>query len=461
MNETAAQYIQKTTRFPKRFYEALLPPGAMDKILAARVDMAEAIVSGSSQELMVANRKLQATVGPLMSAITQKLSKAVNIEGMALIDATKKCNISLSTIKSKTIMQISLLCLGLPEDFPLMKMMPQQGFPKAAFQTKLTDLAKKLKMPVDSLLKLTANQVVLKFMQAQRNDPSVSDPIFYVAKTKALSIANMGGQKLLNVGMQITATSAAFALKVKNGTALLVGRMTNNTLDALPVLVKNLLGVTFNKKYFYFLSLDSIMNLLDERISRVNRLKASSSFIIPLNKASKSELANILGKTEKSLDETSIMKLLGMITGKNDQAVTSWLNVAPQGTAMLNKINLKTAEQLLGTFGIGGDVALDSGTVSQLAKNRAFPVLLMSVGEVAAMIKDPKIFNSTLSGVMNMHPMVAALVGPIAKKMGVADSMLQALTLNDVRSSMKLSTKAFFNVTVYSVLLKLSKVKIS
>ena len=461
MNETAEQFIQKTTRFPKKFYKALFPPGTMDKILGARVEMAEAMISGSYQAVIAASKKFQVAIGTAMSAMTQKLSNAVMIEGMPLIDATKKCNISLSSLKSKTIMQISLLCLGLPEDFPLMKMIPQQGFPRAAFETKLTDIAKKVKMPIDSLLKLTANQVVLKFMQAQRNDPSVSDPIFYVAKNKSLSITNMGGKTLLVIGYDITARSAAFAQKLQNGTASLIGYMKNNTLDALPVLVKNLLGVTFSKKYCYFLSLDSIMKMLDERISRENRLKASSSFIIPLNKASKSELAKILSKTEKSLDETSIMKLLGMITGKNDQAVASWLNLARQGTTMLKKISVKTAEQLLGTFGTGGVVALDIGTVTQLAKNRAFPVLLMSIGEIAAGAKDPKIFDSTLSSLLSLHPVIGALVGPLAKKMGVDDSILQALTLNDVRSAMKLSSKAFFNETIYSVLLKLSKIKIS
>ena len=461
MNETSEQFIQKTTRYPKKVYKALLPRGTMDKILAARVEMAEAMISGSYQAVIDASKNFQTAIGRAMSAMTQKLSSAFMVEGMALIDATKKCNISLSSLKSKTVLQISLLCIGLPEDFPIMKMIPQQGFPRVAFETKLTDIAKKVKMPVDSLLRLTATQVLVKFMQAQRNDPSVSDPIFYVAKNKSLSITNMDAKTLLVIGSDITARSAAFSQKLQNGTASLIGYMTNNTLNALPVLVKNLLGVTFSKKYFYFLSLDSIMKMLDERISRENRLKASSSFIIPLNKVSKSELAKIFSKTEKSLDETSAMKLLGMITGKNDQTVATWLNLARQGTAMLKKINVKTAEQLLITFGTGGDLSLDIGTVTQLAKNRAFPILLMSMGEIAAGAKDPKIFDSTLSSLLNFHPMIGALVGPLAKKMGVDDSVLQALTLNDVRSSMKLSSQAFFNETIYSVLFKLSKIKIS
>ena len=164
LDKTSDAYLTSIIKLPAKLVRAMIGKSSIDTLLATRSKMAFAAVKGDQQVILAEMQKLPQIIAKVLAPLMATTKKMSEFEQMKLKDATTRCNIPLVDLKMKSLLQIMLICAKLPEDFPLLKMFPPGQLPIGLVNSKLNDIAQKLKIPVEVLLDKTMMEVFFIFL---------------------------------------------------------------------------------------------------------------------------------------------------------------------------------------------------------------------------------------------------------------------------------------------------------
>ena len=452
LNETRERFFISISKMPEKYFKSLLKDQTIiDEILTSRRNMAFAMVRGSASKTQAASQNFQLTMQKISQDMSRFASMAMRMESMSVANAAEKCNISQQELRRMTLIQISLKCLGLPGDFPLLKLVPLQNFPAEILSIKMGEFATQLNLPFESLIKLTQNAILARYLVNKRQTP-LHEPIFFVAKKKGLSITNMNNNSLLDISFRILQMNVSTMVNIFNISQDVINELNSTTLNQLPIIVDKLSSILYPTRYFYFLSMNSIMTLVNKQASAAARVNASENVEVPVNDFANEEIAKILGKTKAEVERTPLIKFISFIAEKKEQEIAGALKLSARNIALLQKMDLKTAEVLHRTF-YGMNLVLNRAGIVAMSKVELYEMLTMQIKHFMM----GKNMDSTLPGLAVSLPRVKQLIDMVAKKFNVKNTILNTLTLNEVKFAGGLSNDQLLNRTVLGVLQDLAK----
>ena len=459
---TRESFFNNSIRMPEKYYRLIAKNDvAVDGMLNARRKMAIATVRGATKEIQSAAMEFQEYATNASKMLLDIASKSMSLQGMRLIETEKRCNISQNELKTKTLMQMALICIGLPEDFPLLHSIPQEGFPKEAYTSRLIDMAKKMNISFNTLLQFTTDLVIARYMQSKNKVSYQNEPLYYVVKQKGLYIVDLQNKTLYELAKQLSGLDGETLNADLNTTVAVISEMKNETLRTLPALVKKALSIDYPQQHFYFLSLSSIMTLLNSENNNYLRDLASQEVSVAVDESSNEVVARILGMTKVQLKRTPLMALVSTITGHDEKTISNNLRLTPVQIATLKKLDLSTAEEFNRIFS-AGDLMLNRQSLYMIGQNHLYAILLVPIKQLLSATGGS--LDASLFQLASKNVMFAQLISITASKMGVKDVLMKTLSLNELRFAFNKSPEDMRNQTLFAVLKdlrELSKTKIS
>ena len=453
MDQTQSMFFLKSLKMSEKSYRSIAKnDSAVNALLVARKKMVLAVVNGASKAVGAAGMEFQQALRNSFQVFLNIASKTVSLEGIQLYQATAKCNISKSDLKMKSLLQISLICIGAPENFPILQFVPKGSFPREAYTTKLIDVAKKLNMPFDAMLQFTASIIVGKYMQSEKR-AFKDDPLYYVSRTKGKCIADLQYKTIYEVAKILSGLNGTMLQLQLNTSVPVVFAMKNIRLNALPLIVKNITSTEYPNIHFYFLPLSSIMTILNQKSSAQARDVASQNVMFYVEDSANSDAARLLGTTKAQLKRMSLLTLVSRITGKSEEIISENLSLSPMQKFKLKTVNLETAEELHKAFGIG-DLRLNRQSLRNLVTNQLYTQLLVKMKDYFK-FENGSLHSKLLDVFRNEH--ISKVIRLTAKKLEVNDFILNSLTLNEVGSALNKSAEEMSSQTLFAVLLDMKK----
>ena len=453
MDQTHPIFFLKSFQMSEKSYRSITKnDSALNALLVARKKMAVTVVNGSTRAVVTANMEFRQALVNSFEAFFNKAKKAVSLEGMQLYQVTAKCNISKSDLKMKSLLQISLICIGAPENFPILQFVPKGSFPREAYTKKLIDVAKMLNMPFDAMLELTAIIIVDKYMELERKSFR-NHPLYYASRKKGKYIADLQNKTIYEVARIISGLNGTMLeLQLKTPIPVVIA-MKNVRLNMLSFIVKNITSTEYPDIHFYFLPLSSIMTILNQKSSSQARDVASQNAMFYVEDSANSDAARLLGTTKAQLMRMPLLTLVSRITGKSEEIISEHLSLSPMRKFKLKTVNLETVEERLKIFGLR-DVKLDRQHLRSLVTDPWYTRLWI---EMKYYFKhgNGSLHSKLLDVFRNEHNPIA--IRFIASFMSINDSILYSLTLNEVRSALNKSAEEMSSQTLFAVLLDMKK----
>jgi len=459
MDKTQSVFFLKSLKMSEKSYRSIAKnDSAVNALLVARKKMAVAVVHGASKAVGAASMEFQQALGQSLQVFLKIASKAASLEGLQLYQATAKCNVSKSELKMKSLLQISLICIGAPENFPILQFLPKGSFPTEAYTTKLIDIAKKLNMSFDAMLQLTASIIVGKYMQSEKT-AFKDDPLYYVSRKKGKYIADLQNKTIYEVARILSGLNGTMLESQLNTSVPVLFAMKKIKLNVLSSIVRNITSTEYPNIHFYFLPLSSIITILNQKSSAQARDVASQNVMFYADDDANSDAAKILGITKAQLKRMSLLTLVSRITGKSEKVISENLSLNPMQKRKLKTVNLEIAEELYKAFDIG-DLKLNRQSLRSLVTNQVYTLLLVNMKDYFK-LRNGSLHSKLLDVFGNEH--ISSVIHAIATKVGVNDHILKSLTLNELSSALNKSPEDMSSQTLFAVLLdmrKLSRSKI-
>ena len=455
MDRTKGQFFLGILKMPEKAFRSIVRNDTVIKaLLKVRKKMAMAAIQGSMKGFSKASMEFQRVLQASMRELLNIASRAVSLQGMQLYEATTKCNISLNDLKMKSMLQVSLICIRAPEDFPILQFMPESSIPKEAFTIKLVDMAKEIGIPFDNLLQYTADMVIQKYVQSKKKFSFLDEPLYHVSRQRGKYIVDLQNNKLYEVSMFLSGLNGTNLKSKLNTSMTVIEKMKNVSLAMMPSIVKSSLVTEFPQEHFYFLPLSSIMLILDNEKSEESRVTASQNIMLYPDKGRNDDAARILGMTKAQLERTPLLKLVSRITGKSEDIISENLALSPLQKLRLRTLDLETAEELQKIFGGAVDLKLDRLSLIEISTSHVYTVFLMTMKDYFRSYRG--FMNSTLQDVLKSDPNFE-VVKLTAKTMGVKGFILNSVTLDGLRSAFNKSADDMRNQTLFAVLKDMRK----
>lgn len=443
LEQTRETFFATSLKMPEKFYRSLVKDdAAIDRLLSARKKMAFAVVQNSQKDIAAATDEMKKATETVMQGL-MKLGSA--LQGMKLYEVTSKCNISLDAIKTKTLLQITLKCSGLPEDFPLFKLMPAGSFPTKVYNTKLSDIAKEINVSMNSLLQYTTDMIIAKFMRSTGKMSFNSEPLYGVADKKGFFVVDLNDKTLFEIASLFSGLDEIRLRSELKTTIQVLAIMKNTTLRALPSVVNASLSVVFPQVHFYFLSLATIATILNNDLPPQAQVSACEDVLFTVDEKSNAVVARIFNITVEKLRKMPLLAIVSRITDRDQRVLAGHLGLTMMQYSTLQRLNLETTDEFHRIFGTG-DLSLNRKALRELAMNPLYTFLLKPINFSGKVNR----LNETLTTLLG--PEFAQMIKLIALNMKVRDDVLSALTLEDVRSILNKSADDMKKATIFATL---------
>ena len=449
MDQTKSFFFLNSLKMSEESYRSIVKNDtAVDAMLVARKKMAAAVVSGSSSSIGAASKEFQEALEVTMKGLLSLATRALSLRGMQLYEATTRCNISMNELMMKSLIQVSLKCLGMPENFPILQYIPEKSFPKELYTMRIADMARKMNIPFKDLLQYTADMLVFKYMNAKKTVSFMDEPLYYVSRQRGQYIDDVANTTLYELAAFLSGLNRTMLEFKLNTSVAVLNEMRNVTLKMLPSKVKDAIFTEFPREHFYFLPLSSIITILDKKKSVKSRATASENIMLYVDEGSNTDAARILGMKKALMKRTPLLVLISRITGKTEETISENLSLSPLQRSKLKTLDLETAEELHKTFGVG-DLKLDRRSLQDIVKNHLYTILLITMKDYFR-FKNASMDSKLLD--IFRDDKVSHLIRFTAGKMGIKDGVMTTVTLDQLRLALGKSPDDVRNQTLFAVL---------
>ena len=428
MDETRPSFFLNSLRLSEKDFRSVVKNDtAVDALLSARKRMAIAGIKSSIEDTQSASMDLQRAMTAASQVFLKASSRIAFLGGMPLMEIKSKCSLSLNDVKMRTLLQISLRCTGLPENFPI----KPTGFPIEAFNITVMDMAKALKMDIDDYMKYSPEELLKKYVEGTRNEAFVNAPLYYLSMQKGIRVTILQNRTLSEIASMLVGLNKTMLKSTLSTSEAALDVMSNTTLGALPVAAQNSVSVDFPQMHFYFMSFSSIATMLDKRANKSSREAASRDASIIVNKRSIHEVSQLLGLSKLQVKQMPLLRLFGKAAGKDEQAVFDSLHLRQQDKVFLRSLNLAGVEETHHLFGYG-DLVLSWGSLSTIASDPWNQLLLSKVNRLLRLFGKADALNFTLHELVSRNTIFENKIKIAAWKMKINDFMIRRLPLTEL-----------------------------
>eukprot|EP00794_Sanderia_malayensis_P000458 gene458-1100_t len=449
LNKTRNSFFIKSTRLPEKYYRALVGSHKLvDDILKYRMAYARLALQGDATKMAGALTNFTMALSKATQKVLAFTTRLPALQMMRLSQAPAQCGIPLGTLKMKTLMQITLLCLKLPEDFPLISFMPK-GTLLTPFQTSLNKIATKVGMPIDVLLNNNMQQVMILFMKSVVPKIPVNGtlglPAFYAAHLKGYNITRLQDVTILELARNLSGIPYSQLAVRYNVTQSSAEQLAKTTFKSLPDYVNSVVGVKYSLQHFYYVTLDSIIKGFVST-DRTSRNLLFRNFTVLADGMTVPPLAATFKLSIEDFLRMPVLGILVKMSGVSKDAFLKYADISQSDADSLGRASLRDVVTVKSFIDRSAQLRLTPRMFHPPVYRHLRPFFMPMKSLIG-----PKIPGSfDLQALLRRRPSIRMPLHTILKHMGI--KLLADMKFMAVRKAMNLSEPAFGAKNFYDLL---------